>query len=136
MVYFICGKEVIKLKDRIKALRERLGKSQDEFGKDLGLTRNYISLIENGQRNLSDQSIKVLCSLYDVNEKWLRTGNGEMFIPKTKNEQINEMLIDVLKCEDSDFKKRLITALSKLDDTGWNALEKFIDSIANQSQEE
>ena len=119
------------MKDRIKALRERLGKSQDEFGKDLGLTRNYISLIENGQRNLSDQSIKVLCSLYDVNEKWLRTGNGEMFIPKT-----NEMLIDVLKCEDSDFKKRLITALSKLDDTGWNALEKFIDSIANQSQEE
>ena len=136
MVYFICGKEVINLKDRIKALRERLGKSQDEFGKDLGLTRNYISLIENGQRNLSDQSIKVLCSLYDVNEKWLRTGNGDMFIPKTKNEQINEMLIDVLKCEDSDFKKRLITALSKLDDTGWNALEKFIDSIANQSQEE
>ena len=136
MVYYICGKEVINLKDRIKALRERLGKSQDEFGKDLGLTRNYISLIENGQRNLSDQSIKVLCSLYDVNEKWLRTGNGEMFIPKTKNEQINEMLIDVLKCEDSDFKKRLITALSKLDDTGWNALEKFIDSIANQSQEE
>ena len=124
------------MKDRIKALRERLGKSQDEFGKDLGLTRNYISLIENGQRNLSDQSIKVLCSLYDVNEKWLRTGNGEMFIPKTKNEQINEMLIDVLKCEDSDFKKRLITALSKLDDTGWNALEKFIDSIANQSQQE
>lgn len=124
------------MKDRIKALRERLGKSQDEFGKDLGLTRNYISLIENGQRNLSDQSIKVLCSLYDVNEKWLRTGNGEMFITKTKNEQINEMLIDVLKCEDSDFKKRLITALSKLDDTGWNALEKFIDSIANQSQEE
>ena len=124
------------MKNRIKALRERLGKSQDEFGKDLGLTRNYISLIENGQRNLSDQSIKVLCSLYDVNEKWLRTGNGEMFIPKTKNEQINEMLIDVLKCEDSDFKKRLITALSKLDDTGWNALEKFIDSIANQSQEE
>lgn len=124
------------MKDRIKALRERLGKSQDEFGKDLGLTRNYISLIENGQRKLSDQSIKVLCSLYDVNEKWLRTGNGEMFIPKTKNEQINEMLIDVLKCEDSDFKKRLITALSKLDDTGWNALEKFIDSIANQSQEE
>lgn len=136
MVYLICGKEVINLKDRIKALRERLRKSQDEFGKDLGLTRNYISLIENGQRNLSDQSIKVLCSLYDVNEKWLRTGNGEMFIPKTKNEQINEMLIDVLKCEDSDFKKRLITALSKLDDTGWNALEKFIDSIANQSQEE
>ena len=126
----------MKLKDRIKALRERLEKSQDEFGKDIGLTRNYISLIENGQRNLSDQSIKVLCSLYNVNEKWLRTGNGEMFVPETKDEQISKMLADVLKCEDSDFKKRLIVALSKMDNAGWDSLEKFIDSIANQKEKE
>ena len=125
----------MKLKDRIKALRERLGKSQDEFGKDIGLTRNYISLIENGQRNLSDQSINVLCSLYNVNEEWLRTGNGEMFVPETKDEQISKMLADVLKCEDSDFKKRLIVALSKMDDAGWDSLEKFIDSI-NQKEKE
>lgn len=124
------------MKDRIKALRERLEKSQDEFGKDIGLTRNYISLIENGQRNLSDQSIKVLCSLYNVNEKWLRTGNGEMFVPETKDEQISKMLADVLKCEDSDFKKRLIVALSKMDNAGWDSLEKFIDSIANQKEKE
>ena len=126
----------MKLKDRIKALRERLEKSQDEFGKDIGLTRNYISLIENGQRNLSDQSIKVLCSLYNVNEEWLRTGNGEMFVPETKDEQISKMLADVLKCEDSDFKKRLIVALSKMDNAGWDSLEKFIDSIANQKEKE
>ena len=44
------------MKERIKFLREKLGKSQEEFGKELGLSRNYISLIENGQRNLSDQS--------------------------------------------------------------------------------
>ena len=124
------------MKDRIKALRERLEKSQDEFGKDIGLTRNYISLIENGQRNLSDQSIKVLCSLYNVNENWLRTGNGEMFVPETKDEQISKMLADVLKCEDSDFKKRLIVALSKMDNAGWDSLEKFIDSIANQKEKE
>ena len=124
------------MKDRIKALRERLEKSQDEFGKDIGLTRNYISLIENGQRNLSDQSIKVLCSLYNVNEEWLRTGNGEMFVPETKDEQISKMLADVLKCEDSEFKKRLIVALSKMDNAGWDSLEKFIDSIANQKEKE
>ena len=68
----------------------------------------------------------------NVNEDWLRTGNGEMFISETKDEQISKMLADVLKCEDSDFKKRLIVALSKMNDTGWNALEKFIDSITSQ----
>lgn len=41
---------------------------------------------------------------WNVNEDWLRTGNGEMFIPETKDEQISKMLADVLKCEDSDFK--------------------------------
>lgn len=120
------------MKERIKSLRETLGKSQDEFGKDLGLSRNYISLIENGQRNLSEQSLKVLCSLFNVNEKWLRTGEGEMFIPEAKDEQISKLLADVLKSEDNDFKKRLIVALSKLDSNGWEQLEKFIDSIAKK----
>lgn len=132
MIYFNYRKEVRILKERIKLLREALGKSQDEFGKDLGLSRNYISLIENGQRNLSEQSLKVLCSLFNVNEKWLRTGEGEMFIPEAKDEQISKLLADVLKSEDNDFKKRLIVALSKLDSNGWEQLEKFIDSIAKK----
>lgn len=132
MIYFNYRKEVRILKERIKLLREALRKSQDEFGKDLGLSRNYISLIENGQRNLSEQSLKVLCSLFNVNEKWLRTGEGEMFIPEAKDEQISKLLADVLKSEDNDFKKRLIVALSKLDSNGWEQLEKFIDSIAKK----
>ena len=48
------------MKTRIKEIRESLKKSQEQFAKDLGLSRNYISLVENGQRNLSEQSIKVL----------------------------------------------------------------------------
>lgn len=121
------------MKDRIKALREYLNKSQDEFGRALGLSRNYISLIENGSRNLSNQSIKVLCSLFNVNENWLRTGNGEMFNPEIPNQEIANMLADVLKLENKDFRKRLLVALSKLDSDGWHELEKFIDSISNPS---
>lgn len=123
------------MKDRLKDLRKNLEMSQEAFAKELGLTKNYISLVENGNRSLSDQSVKVLCSLFNVNEEWLRTGNGEMFVPETKDEQISKMLADVLKCEDSDFKKRLIVALSKMDDAGWDSLEKFIDSI-NQKEKE
>ena len=121
------------MKDRIKALREYLNKSQDEFGRALGLSRNYISLIENGNRNLSTQSIKVLCSLFNVNENWLRTGNGEMFNPEIPDQEIANMLADVLKLENKDFRKRLLVALSKLDSDGWHELEKFIDSISNPS---
>lgn len=123
------------MNERMKELRKAMGKSQEEFGKILGITKSGVSDIESGRRNVTEQHI-IMLKAENVNEEWLRTGTGEMFIPETKDEQISKMLADVLKCEDSDFKKRLITALSKLDDTGWNALEKFIDSIANQSQEE
>ena len=88
---------------RIRELRETLKKSQDEFAKELELSRNYISLVENGQRNLSSQSIKLLCSIHNVNEEWLRTGNGEMFIPVSKSDLIADMMSDVLKCDEDSF---------------------------------
>ena len=123
------------MNERIKELRKAMGKSQEEFGKILGITKSGVSDIESGRRNVTEQHI-IMLKRENINEEWLRNGNGEMFIPETKDEQISHMLSDVLKCEDSDFKKRLIIALSKMDDAGWEALEKFIDSIAIQNQEE
>lgn len=117
---------------RIKELREALKKSQDDFGKDLGLSRNYISLVENGQRNLSEQSAKLLCSLYSVNYNWLKNGTGEMFVPLSKSEQISKMISDVLKSDEEDFKRRLISALARLDDDGWEKLENLIDMISGK----
>ena len=117
---------------RIRELRETLKKSQDEFAKELELSRNYISLVENGQRNLSSQSIKLLCSIHNVNEEWLRTGNGEMFQPITKNDEISKLFGEVLKESNDDFKRRLISALAKLDDVGWGKLENLIDNISNK----
>lgn len=117
------------MNERIKALRKELKMSQDVFAEKLGLTKNYISLVENGNRNLSEQSIKVLCSILNVNEEWLRTGKGEMFIEKSKDEQIAEMLADIQTGGEDTFKHRLISALSKLNKEDWESLEKLIDLI-------
>lgn len=117
---------------RIKELRENLGKSQEEFGNDLGLSRNYISLVENGQRNLSEQSAKLLCSLHSVNYDWLKDGIGEMFKPISKSDQIADMISDVMKSDEEDFKRRLISALARLDNDGWESLENLIDMISGK----
>lgn len=121
------------MNERIRELRESLKKSQDEFAKELELSRNYISLVENGQRNLSSQSIKLLCSIHNVNEEWLRTGNGEMFQPITKNDEISRLFGNVSKIDDSNFRRRLINALAMLDDDGWTHLEELIDMIAGKN---
>ena len=52
-----------------------------------------------------------------------------MFLEKSKNEQIADLLSDILSADEKSFKKQLISALAKLDDDGWDTLEKIIDSI-------
>ena len=126
MLLYIC-KEVKNVNERIKTLRKELKMSQDVFAEKLGLTKNYISLVENGNRNLSEQSIKVLCSILNVNEEWLRTGNGEMLNPKSKDVLISEMVADIQTSGESNFKYRLVSALSKLNESDWESLEKLID---------
>lgn len=64
---------------RLKQLREVLGLNQTNFAKHLCITQTAYSMIENGNRSLADKYIKVICSDFGVNERWLRDGTGEMF---------------------------------------------------------
>lgn len=68
---------------RIKELRKKLNLSQREFGSQIGL-RSSISEIENNQAPITERTIIAICLKYNVNEEWLRTGNGEMFVNEDK----------------------------------------------------
>lgn len=128
------GEDLSTVNERLKSLRISLGMNQKDFGERIEIAQTYLSQIEKGDRPVTDKISKIVClqnwNGKSVNEEWFLTGNGEMFVPETKDEQITRLLSDVLKKENSDFKRRLVTALSKLDDTGWKYLEDFIDSIS------
>lgn len=64
------------MNERIKELRKELGLSQESFGERLKITKASVSRIESGINNPSDQTIKLICSEFHVNENWLRTGDG------------------------------------------------------------
>lgn len=66
---------------RLIAIREREKLNQEEFAKKIGVSRNFISLVETGKRNLSDRTIADICRTFNINETWFRTGGGEMFTP-------------------------------------------------------
>lgn len=69
------------MKTRIKELRKYLGYTQDDFAKALMLSRNFITQLESGARSPSERTIIDICSKFNVNEKWLRDGIGEMIAP-------------------------------------------------------
>ena len=58
-----------------------------------------------------------------------------MFQPENKNDEISKLFGNVLKSSDDDFKYRLINALAKLDDSGWDNLEKLLDTIYEKKWE-
>ena len=77
------------MKDRIKALRKALKMNQTQFGEKLGLATTGISSIETGERVVQERHVKLILSAFpNVSEKWLRTGEGDMFANKSDVEQI------------------------------------------------
>ena len=103
--------------------------TQQEFAEKLGIKRSTMATYESGRNEPIDAVISLICREFDVNEEWLRTGEGEMFIELTKEEEIASFIGEVLRDEDDSFKKRLISGLAALDETGWEVLENFLNSI-------
>lgn len=64
---------------RIKEIRKALNLNQNEFAEKLGLSQSTLAMIEVGKRTFSDKHIKLICVTFNINENWLRTGNGNMF---------------------------------------------------------
>lgn len=119
------------MNDRIKELRKAMNLSQEKFGELLGITKSGVSDIESGRRKVTDQHVIMLAN-NGASEEWLRTGKGSMFVPKSKDEEIAEMLADIQKSGEDSFRHRLISALARLDDDGWDKLEELIDMISNK----
>ena len=123
-----------KLNSRIKSIRQHpnINLSQEAFGKRIGITGAAISRLENGDRNITDQVIHAICLEFNVNENWLRTGEGEMFAPLDREQEIAKMTLDLLKEEKDSFKFRLIKALMNLSPEKWALLEDIACEIAQK----
>lgn len=117
------------MKDRIKKIRKELDLTQQGFADRIGIKRNTVASYETGKSNLSDGAVALICREFNVNEEWLRTGKGDMFIEQSRDDQIAAFVGDLLRDEEDSFKRRLISGLAALDDTGWDELEKFLDGI-------
>lgn len=74
------------LTSRMKQLRHELGLSQAQFALKINKTPGFISLIETGRSGISEETISDISKAYNVNEDWLRTGIGEMFLDEGQKE--------------------------------------------------
>ena len=114
------------MNERLKKLRKSLDLTQQKFAERLGVKRNTVAQWQLGINALTEQVIISICREFDVNETWLKTGEGEMFIKLTRDEEISRFVGETLSDESDTFKKRFISMLSNLDESDWEVLEKIV----------
>lgn len=110
------------MNNRIRELRKALDLSQKEFAEKIGLKQNAISYMEKNGFTITEQNIKVICSQFNVNENWLRTGSGKMFLENEKKQKEFFDIFDELSPVLQDYliktAKDLLDTQSKMQTNG------------------
>lgn len=123
------------MNERLKDLRKRLGLTQQEFAERLGIKRNAVTNYEVGRNAPADMVVSLICREFNVSEAWLRTGEGEPFIKKSRNAEIYEY-VDRIQGVNDAFKSRFASALATLEEEDWNIILSIINDIKNRSMTE
>lgn len=121
------------MNQRLREVRKALGLKQREVAAAVHVADSTVASWETGSFTPGDRTIYSFCAQFHVNEDWLRTGEGEMFLNVDKKEQITKFVADVLTDDDS-FKMRLISALTEMDVDEWTILESLVDKLNKNPQ--
>ena len=118
--------------NRIFILRTSMKMTMEEFGSRIGITRGAVSNIEKREGRLTDQILRSVCREFNVSEEWLRTGEGNMLKPVSRREAIAQFAEELMKEEDSSFKKQFIEVLAELDESEWDSLKNIALKLVNK----
>lgn len=120
--------------DRLKELRKALGLSQDEFAKKIIIGRSSIANYESGTREPISSVIALICKTWNVNENWLRNGEGEMFVEVSRDDEFLQLIEKSMTEESGEFKRRLAMAIMKLTPEQINTCREWVKENWNLAE--
>lgn len=122
----------MSLGERIKKVRKALDLTQREFSNRIGTTANVLTNYETGRRNPSATAFNNICKIFNISEKWLRTGEGEMF-ESSPEKEISEL---VRQHRLSDLEKQIIIEFIRLDARDRQGVLEYIKRLASSANRE
>lgn len=121
-------KEVIRLKTRIKQLRQNLDLTQDEFGGRIGITKSSISTMESGRSNPSEQTLRSMCREFGASYLWLTTGEGPMFEDGGDDAALHVM-VDRVMASENERVKQVFKGLGSFTEDDWRQVNDLLDRL-------
>lgn len=117
---------------RIAAVIQASGLTKTAFSRKIGLSQPFVSQLANGDASPSDRTIADICREFNVNEHWLRTGEGEMFSTLSREEEITRFAMEVIRDPASEFQRQLIATMARLEPAQWKLMEQMLDELIRQ----
>lgn len=123
------------LGERFETVLKAKGEKKTDAARKLNISPSHITKICKRETYPSVRTIADFCKLYAVNEHWLRTGMGEMFMEKSEEQELTEFLTQLIQFGSDDFRTRFITSMAKLTPDDWAVLEKIANELAQKKKE-
>ncbi len=120
--------------DRVKTIRKELMLNQTQFAEKIGISQRALSSIERETTNLTERNTREICRVFNVNEQWLRTGEGEMFLEPSEDEQLAQFVGEVLAGRPDDLRRAFLVAMAQLDENGWKCLAGFARTVYEEGR--
>lgn len=126
------------MNERLKKLRSYLGITQQVFADKLQIPRNNIAGYETGKRSPSNAVISLICREFNVNETWLRTGEGEMFNPVPEEDEVASYVAELLDPDNpfTDLIVEIMRTYSQLDPKSQEVLLEFSRKLMENIKKE
>ena len=117
-----------KICERFKQIRTSLNMKQGDFAEKIKLTQGHVSDIENKRKSVSDRVIEIICLKFEINENWLRTGEGDMHTSINPDDRYSHNL-SKLTVSDDETIIRWINAIAETNPVVLKQIEEFMKKI-------
>lgn len=120
------------ISSRISTVIKSSGLTKTAFSKKIGLSQPFVSQLASGDASPSDRTIVDICREFGVSEHWLRTGEGEMFVRLSREEEIAKFAMSIVRNPDSEFQRRFVSVLAQLTPEQWQLMEQMAHQLIDE----
>lgn len=121
-----------EINTRIAEVIRASGLTKTAFAERINVSQPHISRVASGGSSPSDRTIADICREFGVNERWLRTGDGEMLMHLSREEEIMRFAATVVRDPSSEFQRRFVSVLARLTPEQWQLMEQMARKLLQE----
>lgn len=120
------------INERISQVVAYSGLTKAAFAEKIRVSSPYVSELCSGRKLPSERTINDICREFSVDPLWLRTGEGEMIRPMSRETQIHAYLAELMGGQRSAVEEAFISTMSRLPSEFWPMISQALDTFCEE----